>query len=175
MQIWPSLLSVYIKMHGRLYSSFTALCCRGVWSSPAAAHFHRSNSFPGEIPSMMRYFHLHAAPVRFNNLLLSLSPMLLHLERRWSRWEEGVGSSLCLSPGKRSGWDHELWLSALDCPRAGTEDFMLTWTFTALQEIMVYHIFVKDCAIMTISAYFSAPVCKAQHSVTEVCILKYSC
>lgn len=159
MQIWPSLLSICIKMHGRLYSSFTvksALCHSDVWNAPAAVHFHRSNSFPGEIPTMMRYFHLHAACVRFNNLLLSLSPILLHLERRWSRWEEGIGPSLCLSPSKRPGWDHEIWLAALDYPRARREDFVLTWTFTVLQEFIVYHIFVRECAIITIFAYFSA-------------------
>lgn len=59
-----------------------------------------------EIPTMMRYFHLHAAHVRFNNLLLSLSPILLHPERgEVGEKEEGVGPSLCLSPSKRAGWD----------------------------------------------------------------------
>lgn len=115
--------------------------------------------FTGLIPFQERYqlwwgyFHLHAANVRFNNLLLSLSPILLHLEMRWSRWEEGVGPSLCLIPRKTPVWDCEL-LAALDGPRVGREDLMMTWTFTALHEIMVYHIFV--CATMTLSAYFSA-------------------
>lgn len=48
------------------------------------------------------------------------------------------------------------WLLPLDRDRAGKKDFMLTWTFTALQEVMVYHILDKESGVMTISAYFSA-------------------
>lgn len=145
--------------------------------------------FTGLIPFQERYqlwwgyFHLHAAHVRFNNLLLSLSPILLHLEMRWSRWEEGVGPSLCLIPRKTPVWDCELWLAALDGPRVGREDLMMTWrlsqpctkswyaTYLSVLPWPFLPIFLPWLWNKWISVGLS---CKALRSLTEVHSLKYS-